>query len=68
MRCQVATPSSSQSLLAVNSFCSNLSKTTLTMHFVIICVQYELIKHVFFLSGLESGNENERPGGEFDFL
>lgn len=38
------------------------------MHFVIICVQYELIKHVFFLSGLESGNENERPGGEFDFL
>ena len=38
------------------------------MHFVIICIQYELIKRVFFLSGLESGDENERPGGEFDFL
>ena len=22
----------------------------------------------FFFSGLESGNENERPGGESDFL
>ena len=48
MLCQAATPSSSWSLLALNSFCSNLTKTTLTMHFVIICVQCELIKHVFF--------------------
>lgn len=38
------------------------------MRFVIICVQYKLIKHAYFLSGLESGNENERSGGEFESL